>query len=95
MAQVEAARPYSKFSARPSEIARIPYYVEKVCNYMWLMRKGGGHLLTGQAVRASLYGRPGVAYIDMPGDMITGSGNVSHAMYTFLCIAHLHIYHLL
>ncbi|XP_055871130.1 2-hydroxyacyl-CoA lyase 1-like [Biomphalaria glabrata] len=51
--QVEAARHYSKFSARPSSISKIPYYVEK-------------------AVRTSLYGRPGVSYIDMTGDLIGG-----------------------
>ena len=29
--QVDLARPYSKYSARPNKIERIPFYVEKVC----------------------------------------------------------------
>jgi len=51
--QVEAARPYCKFSARPNQIEDIPFYFEK-------------------AVRSSIQGRPGVAYIDIPGDLIRG-----------------------
>ncbi|KAK7109673.1 hypothetical protein V1264_013673 [Littorina saxatilis] len=51
--QVEMARPYCKFSARPSSLDKIPYVVEK-------------------AVRQCTYGRPGVSYIDMSGDMIVG-----------------------
>ncbi|KAJ3344218.1 2-hydroxyacyl-CoA lyase 1 [Gonapodya sp. JEL0774] len=49
--QVEAARQYCKFSARPPSLERIPFFVEK-------------------AVRATIYGRPGAAYIDMPSDTI-------------------------
>lgn len=49
--QVEAARPYCKFSARPSSIEDLPFYVEK-------------------AMRYSIQGRPGVSYIDLPGEMI-------------------------
>lgn len=30
LSQVEAARPYSKYSARPSSIGVIPFFVEKV-----------------------------------------------------------------
>ncbi|XP_025095568.1 2-hydroxyacyl-CoA lyase 1-like isoform X2 [Pomacea canaliculata] len=51
--QVEQARPYCKFSARPSSVDKIPFYIEK-------------------AVRQSTFGRPGVSYIDLPGDMIAG-----------------------
>lgn len=32
--QVEAARPYCKFSARPSSIEDLPFYVEKVKLYI-------------------------------------------------------------
>lgn len=49
--QVELARPYCKYSARPSSVERIPFFVEK-------------------AIKSTIYGRPGVAYIDMPGDFI-------------------------
>lgn len=28
--QVEAARPFSKYSARPSSVGQIPFFVEKV-----------------------------------------------------------------
>ena len=28
--QVEAARPYAKYSARPSSVGEIPFFVEKV-----------------------------------------------------------------
>ena len=54
--QVEYARPYCKFSARPSSIEQIPFFVEK-------------------AVRVSLAGRPGVCYLDLPGDMLRGTVN--------------------
>ena len=30
LSQVEAARPYSKYSARPSSVGVIPFFVEKV-----------------------------------------------------------------
>jgi 2-hydroxyacyl-CoA lyase 1 len=50
--QVEAARPFVKYAARPDSVERIPYYVE-------------------QAVRTSLYGRPGAAYLDLTNDLIT------------------------
>lgn len=52
--QIEAARPFVKYAARPDSIARLPYYVE-------------------QAVRQTIYGRPGAAYLDLPGDIITGT----------------------
>lgn len=50
--QVEAARPFVKYAARPDRAERIPYYVE-------------------QAVRTTLYGRPGAAYLDLPNDILT------------------------
>ena len=51
--QIEAARPFVKYAARPDSLARLPYFVE-------------------QAVRQTIYGRPGAAYLDLPGDIITG-----------------------
>jgi 2-hydroxyacyl-CoA lyase 1 len=51
--QVEAARPFAKYAARPDCLARVPYFVE-------------------QAVRTSIYGRPGAAYLDLPNDIIVG-----------------------
>ncbi len=51
--QIEAARPFVKYAARPDSIERLPYYVE-------------------QAVRASLTGRPGAVYLDLPNDVIVG-----------------------
>ena len=51
--QIEAARPFAKYAARPDSIERLPYYVE-------------------QAVRASLTGRPGAVYLDLPNDVIVG-----------------------
>lgn len=51
--QIEAARPFVKYAARPDSIQRLPYFVE-------------------QAVRTSIYGRPGAVYLDLPGDMISG-----------------------
>jgi 2-hydroxyacyl-CoA lyase 1 len=50
--QVEAARPFTKYAARPDRTERVPYYVE-------------------QAVRTSIYGRPGAVYLDLPNDVIT------------------------
>ena len=52
--QIESARPYVKYAARPDSIQRLPFYVE-------------------QAVRTTIYGRPGAAYLDLPGDIISGS----------------------
>ncbi|MEP7216146.1 MAG: oxalyl-CoA decarboxylase [Anaerolineaceae bacterium] len=52
--QIETARPYAKYAARPDSIARLPYYVE-------------------QAVRTSIYGRPGACYLDLSGDIISGT----------------------
>lgn len=50
--QVEAARPFVKYAARPDRMTRVPYYIE-------------------QAVRTSIYGRPGAVYIDLPNDIIS------------------------
>jgi len=52
--QVEAARPFVKYAARPDCVERLPYYVE-------------------QAVRTSINGRPGAAYLDLPNDLIVGA----------------------
>ncbi|MDX1384383.1 MAG: thiamine pyrophosphate-binding protein, partial [Thermoanaerobaculia bacterium] len=51
--QVEAARPFAKYAARPDSLERVPFFVE-------------------QAVRTSIYGRPGAAYLDFPSDLIAG-----------------------
>jgi 2-hydroxyacyl-CoA lyase 1 len=50
--QVELARIYSKYAARPDSAARIPFYCE-------------------QAVRTSINGRPGAAYLDFPDDFLS------------------------
>jgi 2-hydroxyacyl-CoA lyase 1 len=50
--QVEAARPFSKYAARPDRADRVPFYIE-------------------QAVRTSIYGRPGAVYLDLPNDIIS------------------------
>ncbi|XP_045478553.1 2-hydroxyacyl-CoA lyase 1 [Harmonia axyridis] len=49
--QVELARPYCKYSARPPSVNLIPMHVEK-------------------ALRMTTYGRPGVAYLDFPGNLL-------------------------
>jgi 2-hydroxyacyl-CoA lyase 1 len=51
--QVEAARPFVKYAARPDSIERVPFYIE-------------------QAVRTSIYGRPGAVYLDFPSNIIMG-----------------------
>lgn len=51
--QVEAARPFVKYAARPDRVERLPFFVE-------------------QAVRTSIYGRPGAVYLDLPNDIIVG-----------------------
>jgi len=50
--QVEAARPFVKYAARPDRIDRVPFFVER-------------------AVRTTIYGPPGAAYIDLPNDIIS------------------------
>jgi 2-hydroxyacyl-CoA lyase 1 len=64
--QVEAARPFSKYAARPDSVARLPFYVE-------------------QAVRTSIYGRPGAAYLDLPGDIITATMEEDEVHYPPRC----------
>lgn len=51
--QVEAARLFTKSSARPDSVRRLPDFVE-------------------QAIRTSMYGRPGATYLDLPNDLLTG-----------------------
>ena len=50
--QVEATRPFTKYSARPDRVERLPFYIE-------------------QAVRTSIYGRPGAVYLDLSNDIIS------------------------
>jgi 2-hydroxyacyl-CoA lyase 1 len=50
--QIESARPWVKYAARPDRLDRLPFYIE-------------------QAVRTSIYGRPGAVYLDLPNDVIT------------------------
>jgi 2-hydroxyacyl-CoA lyase 1 len=50
--QIEAARPFVKYAARPDCLERVPFYIE-------------------QAVRTSIYGRPGAVYLDLPNDIIS------------------------
>lgn len=52
--QVEACRPYCKYSARPPSIELIPYHVAK-------------------AIKSTTHGRPGAAYLDLPGNMLSGT----------------------
>lgn len=49
--QVEVARPYCKYSARPPTVQLIPTHVEK-------------------ALRLCRFGRPGAAYLDLPGNIL-------------------------
>lgn len=56
--QVEAARPFTKYAARPDSLERVPFYIE-------------------QAVRSSIYGRPGAVYLDLPNDIISGRADES------------------
>lgn len=56
-AQVEAARPYCKYAARPPTAALIPLHIEK-------------------AVRLATYGRPGCAYLDLPGNLLLSRATV-------------------
>lgn len=50
--QVELARIYSKYAARPDQAERIPFYCE-------------------QAVRTTIHGRPGAAYLDFPDNFLS------------------------
>lgn len=64
--QIEAARPFAKYCARPDSVKRLPFYVE-------------------QAVRTSMYGRPGAVYLDLPGDIITGAVEESELSFPPRC----------
>ena len=64
--QIETARPYAKYAARPDSIARLPYFVE-------------------QAVRTSIYGRPGACYLDLAGDIISGTVEEDDVVWTPKC----------
>lgn len=64
--QVELARPYCKYSARPPEPRLIPTHVEK-------------------AVRLSIYGRPGVSYLDFPGNMLMQRVPSNQVVHTAIC----------
>ncbi|KAL3831765.1 hypothetical protein ACJMK2_023472 [Sinanodonta woodiana] len=64
--QVEAARMYTKYAARPNSVERIPFYVEK-------------------AVRMSIYGRPGVCYIDIPGNFVMSKVEEKNVRYIPPC----------
>ncbi len=64
--QIESARPYVKYAARPDRVDRIPFFVE-------------------QAVRTSIYGRPGATYLDLPNDVIVGEVEESEVRYRERC----------
>ncbi|PNF25062.1 2-hydroxyacyl-CoA lyase 1 [Cryptotermes secundus] len=64
--QVNLARPYCKYSARPPGLTLIPTHVEK-------------------AVRLSLYGRPGVSYLDFPGNILAQRVSDSKVVHTAIC----------
>jgi 2-hydroxyacyl-CoA lyase 1 len=64
--QLEAARPFVKYAARPDRIERLPFYVE-------------------QAVRTSIYGRPGASYLDLPNDIIVGQVEESEVAWKPRC----------
>jgi 2-hydroxyacyl-CoA lyase 1 len=64
--QVESARLYTKWTARPDSPQRIPTYVE-------------------QAVRTSIYGRPGAIYLDFPDDVIAARVDESEISFPARC----------
>ena len=64
--QVEAARPFVKYGARPDRMDRLPFYIE-------------------QAVRTSIYGRPGAVYLDLPNDVITARAEEEAIEFTPRC----------
>ncbi len=80
--QVEACRPYVKYAARLEGLQFAPFHIEKVksdckktINACYCAREICFTMfqitLYVQAVRTSMYGRPGPCYIEVPGDMIT------------------------
>ncbi|MBW2231087.1 MAG: oxalyl-CoA decarboxylase [Deltaproteobacteria bacterium] len=64
--QVETARLYTKWTARPDTARRIPQYIE-------------------QAVRTSIYGRPGASYLDCPDDLISARVDESEVSFPARC----------
>lgn len=64
--QVELARPYCKYSARPPGPTLIPTHVEK-------------------AVRFSIYGRPGVSYLDFPGNLLAQHVVKNNVVHVTMC----------
>ncbi|MBK7952288.1 MAG: oxalyl-CoA decarboxylase [Deltaproteobacteria bacterium] len=64
--QVELARIYSKYAARPDQTSRIPFYCE-------------------QAVRHTLHGRPGAAYLDLPDDFLSARVEESDVVFPERC----------
>ena len=73
---MESSRPYVKYAVRLEKIQSIPFHVEKVSpyiiiiiimNFWWTFLC----VCVLQAVRQSIYGRPGVSYIEIPGNMVT------------------------
>lgn len=64
--QVDLARPYCKYSARPPGLTLIPTHVEK-------------------AVRMSIYGRPGVSYLDFPANLLAQQVASSKVVHTAIC----------
>ncbi|PSN51575.1 2-hydroxyacyl-CoA lyase 1 [Blattella germanica] len=64
--QVDLARPYCKYSARPPGPTLIPTHVEK-------------------AIRLSTYGRPGVSYLDFPGNLLSQRVDKERVIHTSIC----------
>lgn len=64
--QVDLAKPYCKYSARPPGLTVIPTHVEK-------------------AVRMSVYGRPGVSYLDFPANLLAQRVASSKVAHTAIC----------
>ena len=74
--QLDAARPFCKHASRPTTLADVPQHIEKVCMEA---RRGAACFcmcVAGfQAVRLSLYGRPGATYVDLPGNLVVDTIN--------------------
>ncbi len=64
--QVEAARPFTKYSAEIDAPHRAPYYIE-------------------QAVRTSIYGRPGASYLNLTNDVLTAQVDEEDAEFPPRC----------
>ncbi|KAJ0000309.1 hypothetical protein NQD34_012151 [Periophthalmus magnuspinnatus] len=87
--QVETCRLYSKFSARPSSLEVIPSVIEKVCfchiSVLTTNRENNIMVCASQAVRTSMYGRPGACYVDIAGDMVNAKVNRSNIRVVSCC----------